>query len=276
VPVRPKNLPDFDRPPVTEVVLSLQFGSLTKLKSAYIGFLWSKFRDRYPVVTEQPPLDPVFETFGSLALGSQALQLQQLMLLPMPRYWFETAEGSNLCQVQQDRLVHNWRKRQGEYPRYEVVRSELEKDLNVFQEFLATEDLGRLDFNQVEITYINTIDLPDGGDPHGSLARVMAVWTDMDSPERDLEDVFLRSRYLIKKDETPYARLHVSVIPGVHTATMAKVVQLQLTFRGKPDGNDRAAAFALMDDGRETIVTAFAELTTPDMHQHWGRTDVSR
>lgn len=269
--VRPKNLPDFERPPVTEVILSLQFGSLTNLKTAYIGFLWSRLRERYPTVTEQAPLNPVFETFGSLALGSPEIYFQPLLVLPLPRYWFETAEGSHLCQVQQDRIVHNWRKRGGEYPRYEAVRSELEKDLDVFEEFLRTENIGALDFNQVEVSYINTIDLPDGGDAHGSLARVMAVWTDMDTPERDLEDVILRSRYLIKKDENPYARLHVSVTPGIRAASMEKVVQLELTFRGKPDGNDRVAVLALMDEGRATIVKAFAELTTPDMHQHWGR-----
>lgn len=99
----------------------------------------------------------------------------------------------------------------------------------------------------------------------------MAVWTDIGTPDRVLEDVSLRSRYLIKKDEIPYARLHVTVTPMLRHTNMEKVVQMELTFRGKPDGNDRSAAFALLDEGRATIVRAFAELTTPDMHRHWGR-----
>lgn len=274
---RPADLPDFDRPPVSEVVLGLQFGSLTELRSAHIGFLWAKFRGRYPTVTEHPPLDPSFETFGSVTTAEfPEIRLQQLLQLPFPRYWFENAIGDELCQVQQDRFVHNWRKRDKdlEYPRYETVRGRLVADLAVFEEFLSQEDLGSLTFNQVEVTYTNTIDLPDSDDPHGAIARVVSVWSDIGTPERELEDVNFRTRYIIKKDSVPHARLHVSVTPVLRRPTLAKAVQLQLTMRGKPDGVDRESALSFLDEGRSVIVKAFAELTTKTMHKHWGRRDV--
>jgi hypothetical protein len=273
VPHRPPGLPDFDRPPVTEVVLSLQFGSLAKLKTAYVGFLWSLWRDRYPRVSEQTPLDPVFETFGTASPEQAHIRFEQLLALPFPRYWFETADGSELCQIQQNRIVHNWRLRGTPYPRYEKVRANLIEDLGTFEKFLVSEQLGDLLFNQSEITYINTIDVP-GTDPHGALEQVLAVWKGMDSADRDLEDVAFRARYLMKKKGTPYARLHVSASPALRRATMAHVVQLELTFRGKPEDGDRVAALALLDEGREAIVKAFAEMTTPEMHEYWGRKDV--
>lgn len=270
---RPSDLPNFERPPVNEVVLSLQFASLEELKSAHIGFLWAKLKDRYPTVTEQTPIDPVFETFGT-PKGSLQTQIsfQQLTLLPLPRYWFE-APGGGLFQVQQDRIIHNWRLRESPYPRYEMVREEFAKDLATFEEFLREQDLGTLRFNQSEISYINTIDLPDGDDPHAAIEQVTSVWKKLDSGDRDLEDVFFRARYLMRKDGNPYARLHVTLLPAVRTSTQAHVVRLEMTFRGKPESEEAAAAFALLDDGRAAIVKAFAQMTTPEMHKHWGRTD---
>jgi uncharacterized protein (TIGR04255 family) len=55
VPARQgSGLPDFEHPPVTEVVIGLQFDALPGLSSAWIGELWSAFRDRYPITVDQP------------------------------------------------------------------------------------------------------------------------------------------------------------------------------------------------------------------------------
>jgi uncharacterized protein (TIGR04255 family) len=269
---RPPDLPDFQRPPVTEVVLSLQFGSLVQLKSAHIGFLWAKLRERYPVVTEQNPIDPVFETFGMPVVNQPQFKFEQLTAPPMPRYWFEAPDGT-LLQVQQDRIVHNWRKRDVDYPRFESVRKDFLWDIGIFEEFLRSENLGTLRFNQSEISYVNTIDLPDGADPRGAIEQVTSVWKKLDSADRDLEDVLFRVRYLMRKSGVPHARLHVALLPAIRTDTMAHVVRLDMTFRGKPDGEDLSSALMLLDEGRAAIVKAFAEMTTPDMHKHWGRTD---
>jgi len=77
---RPADLPDFERPPVTEVVLSLQFASLPGLKNVHAGLLWQHFSTRYPNVEEYPPIAPVFETFGlPTAMPDMSLALQQVM-----------------------------------------------------------------------------------------------------------------------------------------------------------------------------------------------------
>lgn len=274
MPNRPPDLPDFENPPVTEVVLSLQFGTLAKLKSAYIGFLWSKFRDRYPIVTEHGPIDPAFETFGAPSPNQPMIRFEQFASPPFPRYWFESRDGSGLCQVQQDRLIHNWRRRAAPYPRYEAIRAELVQDVETFQDFLATEELGELRFNQTEVSYINTIDLPGGDDPHNALEQVLSVWRRLDSAERDLEDVFFRARYIMKKGGEPHARMHVTATPAVRRSTLDPVVQLEITFRGRPDDDGLIAALQLMDEGRIAIVKTFTEVTTSEMHRHWGRKDV--
>ncbi len=56
---RPIDLPDFKQPPLSEVVLSLQFDPLDSLKAPLIGVLWNRFRKSLPEIEEHPPLPAV-------------------------------------------------------------------------------------------------------------------------------------------------------------------------------------------------------------------------
>jgi hypothetical protein len=48
-------------------------------------------------------------------------------------------------------------------------------------------------------------------------------------------------------------------------------VQLRLTARGLPDGQDLDGVLAWMDLGREWIVRGFADITSPSAHALWER-----
>src|SRR5688572_27284950 len=104
-----RTLPDYKNPPVVEVVLSVQFDPLNRLNVAHIGLLWSKFKDRLPLTTERQPIAPIFETFGL----PTALQIETTFTqrVPIPRVWFFNQETTDLIQIQQDRLLRNWRKK---------------------------------------------------------------------------------------------------------------------------------------------------------------------
>ena len=204
-------------------------------------------------------------------MSSQVVRFEALVAPPFPRCWFDSANGVDLCQVQQDRLIHNWRLRSEPYPHYEQIRARLVSDLDDFESFVADERPGQLVFNQSEVTYINTIDLPDERNPHATLDDILGVWNRFGGIEGDLEDVAVRARYLFKRETTPYGRLHVSVSPGVRRSDGKPIVQLEMTFRGKPTGEDRAAALSLLDEGRAVIVKSFDKMTTSEMHAYWGR-----
>ena len=69
---RPPDLPDFDNPPLVEVVLSVQFSDLQSYRTVHPGLLWErKFRESFPEFAEQPPLDPLFETLAPSRLHGQ-------------------------------------------------------------------------------------------------------------------------------------------------------------------------------------------------------------
>lgn len=276
--VRPADLPDFARPPVTEVVLSIQFAPLLAFKSVHVGLLWERFRKEYPKVSEQAQLAPAFETFGgAAAVMPPMLEIQTLLSPPMSRFWFETADGYELMQVQQDRIVHNWRKREREqeYPRYESIRDKFSSDVENFAAFLESEKLGAVSANQCEVGYINTIELSEGADPHKELNRITPLWTGQfaERYNPELENSTIQSRFVLREGGRPYGRVYVSFAPAFLTADNRPVVRLEITVRGRPSADSIDNAFEMLDDQRELVVRTFAAVTTPEMWKIWGRAD---
>lgn len=275
---RPAGLPDFARPPITEAVLSIQFATVAAFRSAHVGLLWEQFRATYPTVSEHPPIQPIFETFGTrVVMAEPMIQIETLLSPPMPRFWLEATDGS-LLQLQQDRILHNWRKLESdqEYPRYEALRDEFQKEVGLFVAFLARENLGEMKVNQCEVTYVNTIQLADGSHPHRSLGRITPLWADAQSTDHALkpEGAQITARYFMTGDgDTPIGRVHVVFTPGFMTADLAPVVKLELTARGKPASDTVDSAFDFLARARAEVVRTFAAVTTPEMHDYWGMND---
>ena len=108
---RPADLPDFNSPPVTEVVLGVQFNSLEHFLSPHLGMIWDAFKDDFPVVEEHPYIPPMFETFSTSAPFVVPNVNFQLVARPeMSRVNFINRDRRQVLQVQRDRFIHNWQK----------------------------------------------------------------------------------------------------------------------------------------------------------------------
>jgi uncharacterized protein (TIGR04255 family) len=274
---RPSGLPDFDRPPVNEVILSIQFAALEKMKSAHIGLLWARFRAQYPDAREQGTINAVFETFGTPS-QPERIRFEQFLSPPMPRYWFEKSGTPDLLQVQQDRIIHNWRKHEDQpiYPRYETLRDRFNTEVNQFVSFLDDEKIGELRPNQCEVTYTNIIELPGSERVHDRLEKITTLWTGHLSEKLDaeLEDASAQLRFKLLEAGKPVGRVHISFQPAVLQSDPSKeVIKLDITARGRPKHETRESAFDFLDLGRRAVVKTFAAVTTPSMHSMWGRTD---
>ena len=269
----PRGLPAFGRPPLVEVALSLQFKSLPGFTTAHTGLLWRRYRDGFPLVEEHPRLEPAEEAFESAQ--QPRVQISFGNKPPAPRVWFLSADRTSLIQVQNDRLVYNWRKanQQADYPRYEQVRSRFRKHVEVFAEFLVDADLGEISVNQCEITYVNQFPRRLAEAESGDAGEVFTNWrsrqgsTFLPTPE----DVALRWRFRMSERNGP-GRLHVMAQPA-WDLTRQPIWTLNLMARGRPVGTGIDDAFAFLDRGREWIVRGFADLTTERMHRRWRRTD---
>ena len=196
-----------------------------------------------------------------------------------PRFWFEKADEPSLLQVQQDRIIHNWRKRERQpiYPRYEAIRRSFEGEVSAFIKFLKAEQLGELRPNQCELTYINIIEMPDGSNPHLRFGEVTPLWSlrPGEPVPGEFESAVIQARFVLA-DEKPWGRVYVNFQPGVRQTDLSPVIRLEITARGKPKEESISEAFRLLDLERTAVVRTFAAVTSHEMHKVWGRKDASK
>ena len=280
---RPNDLPEFDVPPVIEVVIGVQFPELQAYRTQHVGLLWDVvFKEKFPICLERPPLEQVFETFGALKPNEPVLRIKPAPGPEVPRLWFINSEETELVQIQASRFLHNWRKIEGKsgYPRYEPIRDRFFEELMAVQQFFEDAGIGTIEANQCEVTYINHIVLDDEDDPRSQFHRVFPFWADAQRiaeaggetlPES--EEARFGQLFVIRDSsgETPIGRLHVEAMPA-NDQDGNYLIRLSLTARGAPLSPTQEGVRDFVDIGREAIVRGFAAITSSDMHKVWGRT----
>lgn len=273
---RPADLPDYEHPPLVEVVLSVQFAELQAYRTVHAGLLWEqKFRKDYPIFAEQPPLDPVFEVFGPQASVPQ-IRLKQMPGPQVPRLWLTNNQKTELVQVQADRFLRNWRKvgKGAEYPRYEALRESFFAGLDEIDDFFRSSNIGRVQPNQCEVTYVNRLEIENRDlrtCPGAALKLFSEGSLQLDREGSQLpeaEDCNLSVRYVMKDGHgKPRGRLLVTV----QSWAGEPALRLDLTVRGAPETADFEGVARFLDEGRRTIVHGFTALTRDQMHMKWGR-----
>jgi uncharacterized protein (TIGR04255 family) len=273
-PVTPtdEHLPGFHNPPITEVVVGVSFRDAPALTSAHLGDLWrTKWEERFPAVEEHPPYAPPLEQLDVPAPGP-SISLE-FSARPMTRLWFLTADGQELVQVQRDWFARNWRKvRPGDqYDRWPNRRTAFERAFREFATYVEDQGLGKISIVQCEVTYVNHIRAGGAWNRHGELSKVLKLLAPVPKA-LEPEQLQLGGTFIIpRQDGQSAGRLHVTVQPGVLREENLPIFALNLTARGAPEGPGIEGALAFLDRGREHIVQMFAELTTPQMHEEWGR-----
>jgi uncharacterized protein (TIGR04255 family) len=258
--------PDFEKPPVVEMALGVQFRPLFAVRGITLAPLREQWRAEYPGVEEQPPLAPGIE--GPLAPGlGLAIGFGPV---PSARHWFLSEDGTNLVQVQNDRLIVNWR--QGDnaapYPRYERMRALFEERVREFASFLTDEQIGSVDIVQAEINYINAVPIEAG--EQGRLGRLLrACGGTAGHHLGEPEQARVALAFLIPDVGQPPVRLHVSVDPA-QRPDGAPVRFITLTARGAPNGRAVEDALKFLDEAHDHVTQSFLELTSETMHTIWG------
>ncbi len=273
---RPANLPDFAHPPITEVVVGVQFNSISRFATAHVGRLWEEFRDEFPNTEEHPPVMPTFETFGQTSPLLSGIGLGLPGIFTMQRSFFVNSDKTQILQIQKDRFLHNWRKvGDGDgYPRFERILNSFRMGLGRFTAFVDTWSLGTFEPNQCEVTYINQIPTLPGEDSYVALSRIFdgaighAAISELGAPQ----DARLLLRYVIHDpDLVPAGRLIINAEPAKRTSG-EDIIQLTVTARGVPVPADTSGVLKFLENGRVHIVRGFTAVTAPAMHAVWGRT----
>jgi uncharacterized protein (TIGR04255 family) len=271
---RPGDLPDFENPPVVEVVLSVQFERLAGLRTSHFGVLWGAFRDEYPLTEDQVPIEAVFERFDLVPRTKVGIKIETVEKPPAPRVWFLSKNGARLFQIQADRFIHNWRGEGADYPRYEALLDSFERGFDAFKHFAHSEELGEVVPNQCEVTYVNHFIAGDGWAEHGELSEVLAYC----NPAKihflgPPEDSMIRLKFQIQEGAGAIGRLHVEVQPVWRVTDHRPMYVMTLTARGAPTGPGLEGVTRFFGIGRRWIVRGFTSLTTTKMHKIWRRKD---
>jgi uncharacterized protein (TIGR04255 family) len=265
-------LPEFDAPPINEVVLGIQFEDLPGYTLVRAGEVYSLFAREYPAVQEAAPLQPNFETFGALQPGPQmGFGLRDRP--EQPRFWFLTPDGHELVQFQRDRFLHNWRQVDGRppanYPSFESVFAKFATEAGRFQEYVrGSYPLQELKINQVEVTYFNRIysEDPKRLPPVSEFFRFLHL-----SDTAEGFDGVLR-QVIEDKDGNPIGRLYTEVRSAIDMSRGGLPnIAFNLTFRGPPAAPDLRAALESIRVGHEVAVRSFSHVTTETAHQAWRR-----
>jgi uncharacterized protein (TIGR04255 family) len=275
-------LPKFNKPPVAEVVLGVQFAPLTDMHVGHIGLLWERFKTKFTRVEQQPRLPHVIERKGNPTPPALVPNISIMSAADLiPRMWMLSEDSTEMIQVQTDRFLRNWRRYHNDtipYPSYETSgRPGFEGDYWNFCEFTKAQELGEPVIDQCEMTYINHIRPCGVWSEFAELGKVFNGWASsypvLAGSKPD--SIACRVRHEVADDNGQYVG-HLFVesdsgyLPGPDNELMP-VIQFQLIVRGRPLGEGMLGVMQFMDLAHATIVKSFAEVTTPEMHKVWER-----
>ena len=268
-----RTLPEFEDPPVIEVVIGVQFAPLQVFSGAHAGWFWKQFLgDGWDSAVEVPRVQDAYEKFvderqfmppiGITFRGPRETERTQIM----------SSTTGRMIQIQDTRFILNWRMTTFApiYPSFESLKGEFFDHLNSFGRFAEVAGTPNLELNQWEVVYVNHI-------PRGELWDSLKDWNNVlnffavpDAQASGLEcETYAGHWSLVLPDNR--GRLQISIQHGrADGGDGAEILVLQLTSRGPLSGEK-----SLHEDlelGHSAIVSTFTAMTTGTAHKIWGRT----
>src|SRR5579875_1110491 len=225
-------LPEFERPPVDELVMGIQFAPLPNFHAAHFGLFWTRIREEYPHTEDRAPLGPVIES-SEIKPPSSVVEFTAQPLLP--RCWFLNEDKTQLILVQRDRFLRNWRQVKGNepYPRFSRLAHDFQRAWNEFLTFAGAQGLGPIKVNQCELVYINYIEKGAGWSELGELHGVFPLLRPREQGRflPPAETLSWQARYRLPEGR---GRLYVEMNPIFRGRDMKLVLSFALTARGTP------------------------------------------
>lgn len=251
---------EFWNPPLIEMSVGFEFQPLLWWNVPHFGLFWNEIRADYPR----------FEV-------REAVTSTNMILLdparPPVRCWFMDPATTGLIQVQNDRLIYNWRRvtPEANYPKYDKIRPVFEDIWARFGHFLNSQGQQQPSVEICDITYVNHInrDAGDGKILSISDAFLRSQTESQSSLLAGVEPTSFATTYEMVPESQ--AQLMVQVQPAVSHIEGKAIFQFTLNARLRPASTAITDIFVALDRGHDWNVQAFKELTAPQMQQIWRR-----
>jgi len=263
------NFPDYNNPPVNEVVCGLSFAKIEKFKSHHIGLFWQKIKDEFPLVEHAQRLEHALR----LEHKPPLLDLKNYL----PRVWFVRNDQNRLIQLQDDMFYFNWRRMQEDeaYPRYETIIEDFKKTLSVFEKFLEEEGLGSVNPERCELTYINHISKGEGWE---TISDVLNIFHDLcwNTEDRFLPPPVAVGGQAVFELPDKIGRLELSLQQAIRKSDKRPMFVLQNKATGLGEDKNMTAVWEWFEVAHEWIVFGFTDLTKEGIQKDvWQRTDLN-
>jgi len=261
-------LPAYENPPISEMVCGIQFDRLEQFLNAHLGILWEKYKPQYSECQEAAPLLPIIEKFDGPAPVERPY-----VDATSARTWFISSEGNNVIQVQRDRFLHNWRKisSDDEYPRYSHMIDEFQSLFEKFTSFVEEQNIGVINPQQYELTYINFIPLGQGWNTIEDIEKVFPNFTWQQSENSFLpspESVNWNTNFVMPERS---GRLHTRIQTAFRRSDNTTLLRFELTVRGIGEFRTLDKMQSWFNIAHLYIVKSFSELTSSEVQrQYWG------
>ena len=269
-----QELPDFDNPPVTEIVGAAQFVALPRLSLSDMVRVGQRLDD-YDLHELQPELPPMTE----VAPGAPDQAQFMLGVGQQPhRALYLRPEGRFFAQLQRDHIAVNERRREppDDDPSSKTVWPQLARLADCVNETLVeSPGYGPSSPTVAEVTCVNWVE-PVAGvwETHSELHKVLTILSDRagGEPFDAVEQLAVRYSFRLDAPDGSFrGRLHVVADPG-YSQEGQPVFHLNLFSRRlvvDPDSERLAEVFTAC---HQDVVRGFAAITTPEMHRVWKRT----
>lgn len=264
---RPLDLPDFNKPPVKEVVVGIHFDFIEDFKQAYVGLFWESIRSEFGKLQDFPIL---MHAGGPNSIDTGLDDgLNQATLKQITKTWFLNNDESLLVQLQNNMLTLNWRFVENkEYPHFEILLETFTEVRNKFVEFVKQMDW-KLENIRTEVTYVNFVE-----------ADFLFNFTKIVNAEPESE---------IKLSPVPYRQQFAGqFIPEIQNK-ISGVLDILIAPNISETKDQRGFLFNLSHSSiltnsfslenineiylrsREIIVKSFADWTNDEFHEIWER-----
>jgi len=245
----------FDRPPLNEVALARIFLPRLDLLVPHYGLLWEQLRDVYPMCRQAPPIMGPHLLFPS-DLGGV-----------LPRVWFISQDETRIVQLQQDRLIVNWRQMQsrGEYVRFSAIDLEYERVRAILERFFVENFIVPLQTVGMELTYVNIVPLSQSESLFTQVARIVRGMGHESNYSARGEVSMLHSQMDWRLAD---GSIHTLKYGAGSQADGQKILRLEIST--SISGQDPIDEDAWVSAAHDRIVETFVDSITPAMHEQWG------
>jgi len=139
------------------------------------------------------------------------------------------------------------------------------EEIRSLEKYFASLSSEALAITQCEITYLNHIRIETWPPKLDDWFQGLSL------AGTSIDDANIGFRQIIRDDnQQPIGRITHEITAGL-TREGVRILILNLTVRGAPEGPDIESALRFLKNGRELIVNRFTEITTKKAHSIWGR-----